>query len=251
MGSALEKRHKREWEELARVDPFWSVLAQEGTLGGGWDPDEFFRTGEVEVNDVLAVAAGLGYPVGHERALDFGCAVGRLTRALAGRFEEVVGVDISEEMVNRARELNADRPNSSFLVNSRADLALFQTGTFDFVYSSIVLQHLPRKSLIAGYISELVRVLKAGGIAVFQTLSYMPPARRVQPRRRAYALLRRLGVPKEFLVLRLKLAPMRMLAISDTEVRAAVERSGGVVEHVEPHENVETMRSLRYYVRLA
>ena len=64
-------------------------------------------------------------------ALDFGCGVGRLTRALAGSFEKSCGVDILEAMVTKARELNGQIGNCSFVVNNSTDLRVFPNETFD------------------------------------------------------------------------------------------------------------------------
>ena len=247
---ALE-RHQKDWEELAEVDPLWAILATPEARGGRWDADEFFATGEQEIAHVLSVAEGLGSPKRHERALDFGCGVGRLTRALAVRFDEVLGLDISEEMVRLAAELNDGR-GVRFEVNARPDLGGLESGSFDFVYSSLVLQHLPRRELIRSYVGEFARVLRDGGMAVFQAFSYLPPARRIQPRRRAYAALHRLGVSHELLQGRLGLVPTRLTAISEAEVRATVSAGDGVVEHVEVQpEQMGGVRSLRYYVRPA
>jgi SAM-dependent methyltransferase len=243
------ERHRQDWEELAEVDPLWAILATPEARGGRWDTEEFFATGEQEVAHVLSVAEGLGFPKRHERALDFGCGVGRLTRALAERFDDALGIDISREMVRLAAELNAGR-GARFEVNGRPDLGGLESGTFDFVYSSLVLQHLPQRELIRSYVGEFVRVLRDGGVAVFQAFSYLPPARRLQPRRRAYAALHRLGVSHEVLQGRLGLVPIRLTAISEDEVRAAVSAHGGVVEHVEVQpEQMGGVRSLRYYVR--
>jgi SAM-dependent methyltransferase len=59
------------------------------------------------------------------------------------------------------------------------DLSLFAEATFDFVYTTLVLQHMP-PSLSTLYIRELVRVLAPGGLLVFQLPSQrstaQPPA---------------------------------------------------------------------------
>ena len=82
----------------------------------------FFATGEAEIAHVLAVADGLRPVARTGRALDFGCGVGRLTRALGTRFERAVGVDISEAMVAQARRLNEAFPTCEFVVNAAPDL---------------------------------------------------------------------------------------------------------------------------------
>ena len=109
-----ESAQARDWDDLALVDPYWAVLAAEGKRDGGWGLDEFFATGEADVEQILATADQLGRPARRERALDFGCGVGRLTRALARRFDEAVGVDVSARMLEQARRLNADTPNVTF-----------------------------------------------------------------------------------------------------------------------------------------
>ena len=145
----------------------WAVLT--GPLGADrrWDPEAFFRTGVDEIDAVLARVAALGGPAGPGRALDFGCGLGRLTQPLARRFGGADGVDIAEGMIRRARELNRAGDACRYHLNERDDLAVFADGQFDFVYSSIVLQHMePRYS--ERYIREFFRLLAPGGIAVFQ-----------------------------------------------------------------------------------
>jgi SAM-dependent methyltransferase len=245
------ERHRQDWEELADVDPLWAILASPQGRGGKWDLDAFFASGEREIAEVLRIAQGLGYPRSRERALDFGCGVGRLPRALGGSFGEAVGLDISAEMVRLASELN-DGKNCRFELNVRSDVGGFESGTFDFVYSALVLQHMPRRELIRTYVGEFIRVLGPGGLAVFQCLAHLPPALRLQPRRRAYAALRRLGVPHQMLLERLHLVPTRLTAITEDDVQATVAAAGGVIEHMEEHpKRSDGVRSVRYYVRTA
>jgi SAM-dependent methyltransferase len=228
------ERHRRDWERLAAEDPLWAVLTDPARRGGGWTPEEFLATGEAEISAVLAEAEALGLPARRNAALDFGCGAGRLTRALSLRFERAVGVDISEGMVRVARELSADRPNCEFVINDAPDLARFGSGSFDFVYSSIVLQHLPGRALALAYVHELVRVLADGGLAVFQVPQRLPPLNRLQLSRRLYATARRLGIPEGFLLRRTPLTPMRMLALPEAAVRRAVAVAHGTILRVDP-----------------
>jgi SAM-dependent methyltransferase len=227
-------RLRRDWDELAADDALWAVLADPGRSGGRWTLEEFLRTGEEEVETTLATAASLGLPARHERALDFGCGVGRLTRALAARFGEAVGVDVSPEMVARAEKLNRDRPNCGFLVNTAADLRLFGDAAFDFTYSSKVLQHMPSRELALAYIAELLRVTRPDGLAVFQVWSYLPWRNRLQPRRRAYGVLRALRLPRHWLSRVGLTARGRGIAVPRADVERLVERSGRRLVHAEP-----------------
>ena len=251
-GADVLIRHKQEWEELAKVDPLWAILTSSDRLGGGWELAEFFETGEAEISAMLKVADDLGEPVRRERALDFGCGVGRLSRPLAERFRECVAIDISEGMVRLARELNEDRPNCRFLVNAAPDLGQLESESFDLVYSSLVLQHMPSVEMVEAYVSEFLRVLRPGGLAVFQALSHIPLALRLQPRRRAYAVLRSLGLSEQLLMMRMKLTPARGLAVPESEMRAIIERHGGTVELAEAYGEraaVEHVSSVRYFAR--
>jgi 2-polyprenyl-3-methyl-5-hydroxy-6-metoxy-1,4-benzoquinol methylase len=164
-------RCAEQWDRLGATDPYWAVLTRPDARHGRWDLDEFFATGRTEIAEVLARVASLGLSVRTGRALDFGCGVGRLSRALALTFREVVGVDISRPMLDEARRANGTLyANIRFTLNERPDLGLFEDSHFDFIYSNIVLQHIPRE-LQAGLVRELARLLAPGGVLVFQTPS--------------------------------------------------------------------------------
>jgi SAM-dependent methyltransferase len=241
------ERLSREWDELARGDALWEVLSHPDRRDGRWQLDEFFASGEQEVGAALERAHELGRPERFERALDFGCGVGRLTRALSGRFSASVGVDVSEQMVQQARRLNADRPGIEFVVNVAPDLGRFDSGSFDLVYSSKVLQHMPSGAQACAYIAELLRLVAPGGIAIFQLWTAIPLRNRIQPRRRLYGALRRLGVPEDRLH-RLGLSPRgRGIAVREQRVRRLAEERGFRVVHSEP----DGEWGLRYYVTAA
>lgn len=99
--------------------------------------------------------------------LDFGCGVGRVTRALADYFEAAVGVDASQSMIDHARRLNADCSRCEFVLNRAAHLRQFATGRFDVIYSRLVLQHLP-PGTVRRYIAELLRLLAKDGCLMLQ-----------------------------------------------------------------------------------
>jgi SAM-dependent methyltransferase len=158
---------KKIWNEFGKKDALWAVLTEPSKKDRKWEPEEFFRIGEVEIAATMLHLASLGLELPHGRALDFGCGVGRLTRALGSRFDRAVGVDISSSMIDQARALNRDRGNCEFVVNERDDLGIFPDRSFDFIYSNITLQHIDpvysRK-----YLDEFFRILAPGGILAFQ-----------------------------------------------------------------------------------
>ena len=68
--------------------------------------------------------------------LDFGCGVGRLTRALGERVDEVTGLDVAPSMITLAHDYNAAHENLTFLVHKGTDLHQFEDGRFDVVCAS-------------------------------------------------------------------------------------------------------------------
>src|ERR1700679_3835579 len=95
---------RRHWDALARDDPYFAVLTTSDKKGNRWAIDEFFRTGEAEVERDVARARACAEGFPKASALDFGCGAGRLTQALALHFDRVTGVDISGRMIGLARE---------------------------------------------------------------------------------------------------------------------------------------------------
>jgi 2-polyprenyl-3-methyl-5-hydroxy-6-metoxy-1,4-benzoquinol methylase len=150
------------FERFARADPMYAALSKRGHDGGRWDPDAFFARGRSEISDVLDYVTSLGLDVPRGAALDFGCAIGRLTQALAGQFEEVVGVDIADSMLAAARSYNQYGSRVEYVLNTGPALNFAADRSFDFVYSNKVLQHIPPEYQ-AAYITEFVRVLRPGG----------------------------------------------------------------------------------------
>jgi SAM-dependent methyltransferase len=157
----------RHWHAFGERDPLWAVLTLPGTRAGRWDVEEFFRTGVVEITTLMAALEGLGRPRSRRAALDFGCGVGRVTQALGDVFERVDGVDIAESMLERAREMNRHGSRCRYLHNTAPDLRDLPDGSYDFIYSVYVLQHMD-PAISHRYIKEFVRLLSPGGLAVFQ-----------------------------------------------------------------------------------
>jgi SAM-dependent methyltransferase len=162
---------RRHWERLSQRDPFWAALTDFGSPRDHHDIDEFFRTGRAEIAAVLHRAEQQGIAVERSRALDFGCGVGRLTQAMAAEFRQCDGVDISASMIRLARRHNRFADRCTYHHNVAADLALFPDNHFDFVYSTLVLQHIEPR-YIMGYLREMLRVLAPDGLLVFQLPSH-------------------------------------------------------------------------------
>jgi trans-aconitate methyltransferase len=156
---------KNDWESLAERDALNAILTDESKSAGGWDISEFMATGEIEIDTVMRHLAGLRCtPDFNGTALDFGCGVGRLTQAMAGRFASCIGIDISAQMIRKADSFN-HYAHCRYMVNTDVHLP-FTDESFTFLYSNIVLQHVPSR-FATEYLREFVRVLSEGGVLVF------------------------------------------------------------------------------------
>jgi SAM-dependent methyltransferase len=210
-------------------------LERPGEARGHWNIDDFFSTGKEEVERVFAYLEKKRIALPDRiLALDFGCGVGRLTRALAARMDEVHGVDVSQNMVARARELNQGAPGRmSFFLNRDRDLSMFADASYSFIYSSIVLQHIPYPESL-GYVREFFRLAKPGGLVVFQ----VPTLDRTRlPRRFARALLRRVA---QMARLPIPALHIEMNVIPEGEIRSAALAAGVEVIDVVYTNSVES-----------
>ncbi len=93
--------------------------------------------------------------------VEVGCGPGRMTAELAARFDHVLGLDVSAEMVARARE-TVTAPNVEFRTISGKRLDGVPDASADAIVCYLVLQHLPRRRLVLRYLHEFARVLKPG-----------------------------------------------------------------------------------------
>lgn len=159
------ERMRRYWDERARRNAIWYV--DTSTDFENPDMETFLRTGEQIVEQALRQPTAPVLPLRRERAVEIGSGVGRICLALASDFDEVVGVDVSDEMVRQAREL-VDKPGVRFVVGDGSGITGVPDSSVDFVISFTVFQHIPDPDLIAGYLVDAARVLRSGGVLAFQ-----------------------------------------------------------------------------------
>ena len=134
------------WERLAALDPYHAVLTSEAFRREnltGPALTRFFESGERHVEWILQnIRKRVDPEFSPRSALDFGCGVGRILIPLARNCERVVGVDVSQRMIEEARShLRARAITNVELVQSDDELRRVE-GTFDLVHSFVVLQHI-------------------------------------------------------------------------------------------------------------
>jgi 2-polyprenyl-3-methyl-5-hydroxy-6-metoxy-1,4-benzoquinol methylase len=155
-----------QWRKWAQTEPYFAVIVDEKFKKESLSAnlDQFFALGEKSIQALIDRADKFCGPLGREKALDFGCGVGRLTMPLARRFGSVVGVDISSDMLKEAQRNCAGNgiSNAQFVLS---DDNLSQVSQqFDFVVTSMVLQHIPEDRGMQ-ILNRLLESVKLGGCA--------------------------------------------------------------------------------------
>lgn len=235
---------KQTFEDAGREDPFYAVFTDHARKGGKWDHDEFFAHGRNEIESVLQYVRSSVSAIPMNNALDFGCGVGRLTQALGDHFDRVVGVDISNSMIEAANRYNEKGNRVRYVVNEAPHLRAFSDSQFEFIYSNITLQHVPPEPALA-YVSEFVRLLCPGGVAVFQ----MRIGARVKPGTLSALLyrFRREHLRRFWKRLRGRI-PYEMHVVSRQQVTEVVKQAGGRIVDVVDVSRQLNGSSLRFAV---
>lgn len=97
--------------------------------------------------------------VSGRRAVDFGCGTGRSTRLLRGLGFEVVGVDISADMIRKARELD---PSGDYRLVGPEPLVGLLPGAWDLVLCAFTFDNVPQAEKTA-HLAGLERLLSPDG----------------------------------------------------------------------------------------
>ena len=105
----------------------------------------------------------------HKKALEIGCGTGIFTSLIARSGADITAVELSPELVERARAQNP-APNVKYRVMNVEELD-FPENSFDCVYGSSVLHHLNLPKALP----EMLRVLRPGGNFVFTEPNMLNP----------------------------------------------------------------------------
>jgi ubiquinone/menaquinone biosynthesis C-methylase UbiE len=156
---------RQDWDERARKDAFHYIASWRKD----WSPESFFQSGEEDYRRLVApVLERRHWDPEDKSMLELGCGAGRMTRTFSRRFSKVYAYDISAEMLQHARALYPEASNINWILGNGTDLSSVPDQTVDFAFSYILLQHLPEPEFAIRYIREMVRVLRPGGIFLFQ-----------------------------------------------------------------------------------
>lgn len=159
-----EEEMKRFWDRRARENAYYFV---DNRLEFD-DPDlDGFWSEGTRVLDELLDPLGLAI-MPDDRVVEIGCGVGRLTRVISERAAGVVALDVSEAMLELARERNPTLSNVEWILGDGRSLAGVDDESADACVSFVVFQHIPDPEITLAYIRDMGRILRPGGWSAFQ-----------------------------------------------------------------------------------
>ncbi len=118
---------------------------------------EFKNTYHLAYRDIPAI---LREHVRGRKSVDFGCGTGRSTRFLRQFGFEVTGVDIAEDMIRKARELD---PAGDYRLVPGDDLSAFPSGTYDLVLAAFTFDNIAGRDNKVRILRDLGRLLRCEG----------------------------------------------------------------------------------------
>lgn len=163
------------WEKWGKNNPYYGVLSSdlyaiENLTEENYE--HFFKTGDEHLNFILnVIKEKFGINNKFENALDFGCGVGRITIPLAQRYDRVVAVDVSmsmlKELEDNCKKRGIENVEPEISGNGLSKIS----GTFDFIHSHIVFQHI-NPSLGFDIVLGLLNKLRTDGTAALHFTYY-------------------------------------------------------------------------------
>ena len=111
-----------------------------------------------------------------QKVIDVGCGMGDTDRFLNGTFEELHGVDISNQLVEAAASRN---PSVSYRAAREGEPLPYPDSSFDLAFAICVVHHVPPQEW-AHFVGEMARIVRSGGlVAIFEHNPRNPLTRRV------------------------------------------------------------------------
>lgn len=174
LGKTLMRGSTAEWRALAREKNVLSNILAWPEKRGRWTEEDFYAAGREDWTDFrrhwLHYQPDLG-----GTCVEIGVGAGRMTAALAGDFQRVVGLDVSADMLERAR---GAVPEHVELYQVDGPQIPLEDVSADAIFSVHVLQHLDDYEAMRHYLDEARRVMRSGAsMMVHIELQSSPPSR--------------------------------------------------------------------------
>lgn len=136
------------------VKAFWDAVAKQSN----WiqyilpkrSADEFDEEGRLQAEAILNL-----FPLNGGTVIDYGCGIGRISKHMAKHADRMIGLDICEAFIDRARKRDTSTEYVLSDVFEEQNIA-------DFIYSISVMQH-NTSANVKQAMSGIHRMLKPGG----------------------------------------------------------------------------------------
>lgn len=150
-------KQKNLWNSLAKDNPMYYIASYKGK---NITEKEFDESGRRDYERYISN----DYLINNkESIIEIGCGIGRMTKYMAKDFKEVVGFDVSGEMIKQGNKRLMDYPNV-VLMETDGETLPMENDRATFVFSYLVFQHMKTKEMIEKNCREVYRVLKKGGL---------------------------------------------------------------------------------------
>lgn len=178
MTDCVENRILKDtWSSFGESEPYWSVITNDqykASVINNLSIQQFYESGKHNIDFIEDTLRKHNVFLTDKIVLDFGCGVGRLSKALASRCRHVYGIDISSSHIELANMHTKNTANTTFtLISCPEDIIPFKAVGVDVVVTLIVLQH-NRPNIMKKYITELLGIVKVGGVAVLHIPYFIP-----------------------------------------------------------------------------
>lgn len=148
-----------EWRHIARgSDVLYSIASVPGKQGT-WTAEDFYEHGASDWREFRRHWEQYQPDLGGT-CVEIGCGAGRITGALAHSFERVIALDVSADMIERAR---ARVPENVEFNRVDGPVLPVDDRSVDAVFSVQVMQHLEDRAALESYLEHVRRVLRPGG----------------------------------------------------------------------------------------
>ncbi len=165
--SRCEQSHFADWRNEVKVSADGSIDRFLSCFDTANDVDEVLIQGAWDFSHHILkpkLPCIIGEPF-QATALEIGFGGGRLLLPASRYFARVVGVDIHDNFDEVRRFLDKFTATNVELMRGDGKTLPVPDGSIDFVYSFIVLQHLPLLETLESYLAEVKRVVKPGRAA--------------------------------------------------------------------------------------
>lgn len=158
---------KKKWNELAVEEARYYIMSD---FGRGIDEDKFVNSGKNDYKRLIVDDELLQeklQPFVDKKVLEIGCGIGRVSQFIADEFKEVIGLDISDKMIEMGNKRLSKVKNIKLIATDGRTYPV-EDGSVDLVFSFIVFQHMADRETIRKNFEEASRVLKHNGIMKVQ-----------------------------------------------------------------------------------